>query len=171
MTDTSVATFDFIFALNVRAPFFLMQRVAPRMRRGGVIVNITSMLDYGGPPFLLGYAASKSALVTLTKGAANTLQRDGLHVVGINLGWTLTPAEQEVQTHLHGMPEDWAERLGTTQPFGRPLLPDDPAARSSCCTSVKSSIGPILRKVLGLQRRTYSGIRRADPGTQDRPTN
>jgi NAD(P)-dependent dehydrogenase (short-subunit alcohol dehydrogenase family) len=127
LADTSPATFDLIFALNVRAPFFLMQAVAPRMPAGGVIVNITSMLAYGGPPFLLGYSASKAALVALTRGAANTLKRQGLHVFGINLGWTLTPAEQEVQTRLHGMSPDWAARLGARQPFGRLLMPGDPA--------------------------------------------
>jgi NAD(P)-dependent dehydrogenase (short-subunit alcohol dehydrogenase family) len=128
LQDTTPETFDFIFALNVRAAFFLMQRTAPRMPPGGVIVNITSMLAYGGPPFLLAYSASKAALVALTKGAANTVKRDGLHVFGINLGWTWTPAEQEIQTRVHGLPADWAKTLGRKQPFGRLLLPEDPAA-------------------------------------------
>ncbi len=128
LQDTAPETFDFIFALNVRAAFFLMQRTAPKMPPGGVIVNITSMLAYGGPPFLLAYSASKAALVALTKGAANTVKRDGLHVFGINLGWTWTPAEQEVQTRVHGLPVDWHETLGGKQPFGRLLMPEDPAA-------------------------------------------
>lgn len=127
LADTTPDTFDFIFDLNVRAPFFLMQAVAPHMARGGVIVNVTSMLAYGGPPFLLPYSASKAALVALTKGVANTLKRDGVRAFGINLGWTWTPGEQDVQTRIHGLPEDWAETLGARQPFGRLLLPDDPA--------------------------------------------
>ena len=127
LSDTTPDTFDFIFGLNVRAPFFLMQAVAPRMARGGTIVNVTSMLAYGGPPFLLPYSASKAALVALTKGAANTLKRDGVRAFGINLGWTWTPGEQDVQTRVHGLPEDWVETLGAQQPFGRLLLPEDPA--------------------------------------------
>lgn len=126
--DTTPDTFDFIFALNVRAAFFMMQRTTPKMPRGGVIVNITSMLAYGGPPFLLAYSASKAALVTLTKGTANTVKRDGIRAFGINLGWTWTPAEQEVQTRLHSLPENWSETLGAKQPFGRLLMPEDPAA-------------------------------------------
>ncbi len=133
--DTAPETFDLIFALNVRAAFFMMQRATRRMPPGGVIVNITSMLAYGGPPFLLAYSASKAALVALTKGVANTVKRDGLHVFGINLGWTLTPAEQEVQTRVHGLPADWAETLGRKQPFGRLLMPDDPAALIAFLTS------------------------------------
>jgi NAD(P)-dependent dehydrogenase (short-subunit alcohol dehydrogenase family) len=128
LLDTTPDTFDFIFALNVRAAFFMMQRTTPRMPRGGVIVNITSMLAYGGPPFLLAYSASKAALVALTKGTANTVKRDGIRAFGINLGWTWTPAEQEVQTRLHGQPANWSEELGAKQPFGRLLMPEDPAA-------------------------------------------
>lgn len=127
ITDTTPETFDHIFALNVRAAFFMMQDVAPAIPRGGLIVNICSMLAYGGPPFLLAYSASKSALVTLTRGTANTLKRDRVRVFGINLGWTWTPAEQEVQTRVHGLPEDWSETIGAKQPFGRLLMPQDPA--------------------------------------------
>lgn len=128
LNDTTVETFDQIFAINVRAPFFMMQTVAPSMPRGGVIVNVCSMLAYGGPPFLLAYSSSKASLGTLTKGAANSLKWDGIRVFGINLGWTWTPAEQIVQTELHGLPENWREEVGSKQPFGRLLMPEDPAA-------------------------------------------
>jgi NAD(P)-dependent dehydrogenase (short-subunit alcohol dehydrogenase family) len=128
LNDTAPETFDFIFALNVRAPFFVMQRALPHLSHGAVMVNVTSMLAYGGPPFLLAYSASKAALVALTKGIANTVKRDGIRVFGINLGWTWTPAEQEVQTRVHGLPADWSEILGRKQPFGRLLMPEDPAA-------------------------------------------
>ena len=127
LLDATPATFDKVMAINARAPFLMMQAVAPVMPRGGVIVNVASMLAYGGPPFLLAYAASKAALVTITKGAANTLKRDGVRVFAINLGWTVTPAEREVQTRLHGLPESWVEDLGARQPFGRLLEPEDPA--------------------------------------------
>lgn len=127
LADTAPDTFDRIFALNVRAAFFTMQTVAPAMPKGAVIVNICSMLAYGGPPFLLAYSASKAALVALTRGTANTLKRDGVRVFGINLGWTWTPAEQDVQTRVHGLPENWRETVGAQQPFGRLLMPEDPA--------------------------------------------
>lgn len=125
--DTEPQTFDLLYALNVRAPFFFMQAVMPAMPRGGVIVNICSMLAYGGPPFLLAYSSSKAALVALTKGTANAVKRQGIHVFGINLGWTWTPGEQETQTKVHGLPENWRETVGVTQPFGRLLMPQDPA--------------------------------------------
>ena len=126
--DTSIATFDRLFAINARAPFFVLQACLPYLRqRGAVVVNVCSMLAYGGPPFLLGYSASKAALVALTKGAANALKRDRVRVFGINLGWTVTPNEHRIQTGLHGLPEDWATAVGSKQPFGRLLVPDDAA--------------------------------------------
>jgi NAD(P)-dependent dehydrogenase (short-subunit alcohol dehydrogenase family) len=128
LDDTDVATFNRVFGANARAPFFMMQLAAPSLRRReGVVVNVCSMLAYGGPPFLLAYSGSKSALVTLTKGAANTLKRDRVRVFGINLGWTATPSEHRVQTQRHGLPEDWAQTIGARQPFGRLLVADDVA--------------------------------------------
>ena len=131
--DTTEAGFDRLFAVNVKAPFFMTQNAAKVMlkRKSGVIINIASMLAHGGPPFLLTYSATKSAVVTMTKSAANTFKHDGIRVFAINLGWTVTPTEHLTQTKGHGMPEDWAEKVGAAQPFGRLLTPDDPAGLAS----------------------------------------
>ena len=62
-----------MFAVNVRAPFFLMQEAANIMRREkieGTMVNILSMSAHGGQPFISAYCGSKGALATLTKNAA-----------------------------------------------------------------------------------------------------
>ncbi len=128
LEDTDVATFDRLIGVNTRAPFFIMQTAAPRLKqRQGVIINVCSMLAYGGPPFLLAYSASKAALATITKGVANTLKRDRVRTFGVNLGWTATPSEHRVQTERHGLPANWAETIGAKQPFGRLLIPDDVA--------------------------------------------
>ena len=84
------------------------------------------MLAHGGPPFLLAHAASEAALVTVTEGAADTLERDRVRAFPIDLGWTVTPAEREVQTRLHGLSEARIEAWAR-QRFGRPPAPVDPA--------------------------------------------
>ncbi|MEM7491584.1 MAG: oxidoreductase [Pseudomonadota bacterium] len=127
LTDTTPELFDFVFQVNVRAPLLTMQVTVPAMTNGGTIVNVTSMLAHGGPPFLATYAASKAALVALTRNTANALKRDRIRVHAINLGWTWTPGEQRTQTETHGLAEDWRETVGATQPFGRLLMPEDPA--------------------------------------------
>ena len=71
--DTSPELFDKIFAVNTRAPFFLMQDTIRLMRRDkvqGTIVNISSMSAMGGQSFIAAYCASKGALDTLTRNAA-----------------------------------------------------------------------------------------------------
>ena len=129
LSDTTPALFDLIFQVNVRAPLLMMQVVAPAMTaRGGTIVNIASMLAHGGPPFLATYAASKAALVALTRNSANALKRDRVRCHAINLGWTWTPGEQRTQVETHGLAPDWSETVGVKQPFGRLLMPGDPAA-------------------------------------------
>ena len=128
LRDVTPEVFDLLMALNVRAPLFAMQAVTPHMPPGGVVVNIASFLAHGGPPFLLAYATSKGAIGVMTRNAANTLKRDGVRVHAINLGWTVTPAERITQRDAHGLPDDWPETVGATQPFGRLLTPDDPAA-------------------------------------------
>ena len=92
-------------AVNVRAPFFLIQSAARIMRREGVkgsIVNIGSVSGYGGQPFILAYCVSKGALATMTKNAAYSLMRHGIRVNQVNLGWMDTAAEDIVQRRFHG---------------------------------------------------------------------
>ncbi|WP_190971305.1 oxidoreductase [Pseudomonas oryzihabitans] len=129
LLDTSPETFDHIFDTNLRGNFFMMQHVGRLMKKtgGGVIINISSMMAHGGLPHLLPYSASKAALNLITRNASQALRFDRIRLHAINLGWTLTPAEHVTQTTQHGMPEDWAKHEGDKQPFGRLLLPKDPA--------------------------------------------
>ena len=71
--DTSPELFDRMFAINVRGPFFLMQEAIRLMIRDGIagaIVNIGSMSEHAGQPFISAYCASKGALATLTRNTA-----------------------------------------------------------------------------------------------------
>ena len=127
LDDTSVEDWDAMFALNVRAPFLLMQEAARVMRRegrGGSIVNVSSVSAYGGQSFLTAYCTSKGALDTLTKNAAYALQQDRIRVNGINVGWMATPNEHRVQ-RSEGKPEDRLEAADAQQPFGRILRPTE----------------------------------------------
>ena len=129
ITDTTPEAFDRLFEVNVRAPLFMMQEAAKHMvaAKSGVIINIASMLAYGGPPNLGTYAASKAALMTLSRNAANAFKRDGVRVFCVNLGWAVTDGEHELQTGFHKLPQDWAEQMGKRMPFGRLITADDVA--------------------------------------------
>jgi len=99
--DTTPELFDRIMALNVRAPFFLMQgaiRIMVKREIAGSILNIISMSSYGGQPFLCPYSTSKGALVTLTKNVAQSLVKARIRVNGLNLGWMDSPGEDVVRS-------------------------------------------------------------------------
>jgi NAD(P)-dependent dehydrogenase (short-subunit alcohol dehydrogenase family) len=119
---------DSLLAVNLRAPMLLIQAAIPHMRArgGGSIVNIGSVNAYIGEPKLCPYSVSKGGLMTLTKNAAATLNRDHIRVNQINVGWTLTEGEHKVKL-LEGKGENWLADAVTTRPWGRLLSPDDVA--------------------------------------------
>lgn len=127
--NTTVEFWDHQFAVNVRAPFLLIQecvRIMRREKQPGSIVNIQSVAGYAGLPFLMSYSTTKGALSTLTKNLANSLRQDQIRVNGVNLGWTDTPGEVVVQ-RLQGAPEDWLQKGEQSSPFGRLMKPYDVA--------------------------------------------
>jgi len=131
IVDTSIDLFDALIAVNVRAPFVLMQGAIDIMRRNqieGSVINIGSVAAYGALPFLAPYATSKGALMALTKNVAFAMQRDRIRVNQLNIGWMNTPTEHRIQTEVHGQPENWVEIAGATLPFGRLLEPAEVAA-------------------------------------------
>ena len=139
--DTSPALFDQMFAVNVRAPFFLMQEAITLMKREkteGAIVNIGSMSAMGGQPFISAYCASKAALATLTRNTAYALLRNRIRVNQLNLGWMATEAEDRIQRDYHGAPEDWLEKAAAGQPNGRLIDPEE-AARAVAFLSCSES--------------------------------
>jgi NAD(P)-dependent dehydrogenase (short-subunit alcohol dehydrogenase family) len=123
LEDTSVELWDLLFAVNVRAPFILIQEAA-RLMDGGSVVNIITMASHGGEPVLTAYAASKGALATLTRNLGYSLQPKRIRVNGLNIGWTATEGEHGVQTGT-GQAADWLADADAGRPFGRLLRPDD----------------------------------------------
>lgn len=135
--DTSPELFDAIFAVNVRAPFFLMQAAIKLMVANGTegsIVNIITMTSHGGQSFLTPYAASKGALVTLTKNVAFSAMRNRIRVNGLNIGWMDTPHEDDIQKQYHQAADDWLEKAEREQPFGRLLKPREVARGVAFCS-------------------------------------
>ncbi|TPM34409.1 SDR family oxidoreductase [Mesorhizobium sp. B2-3-5] len=126
--DASLDDWASLFAVNARAPFFLMQAVIADMKKrgqGGAILNILSINAHCGAPELAVYSATKGALSTLTKNAANAHRFDRIRVNGINVGWTDTPAERVMQSETLGHGPGWLDAANAAQPFGRLLAPHD----------------------------------------------
>lgn len=141
--DTTVELWDQIFAVNVRAPFLLIQGAVEIMRRvgeGGTIVNIGSVSSYGSVPDLLPYAASKAALIAATKNVAYAVAWDRIRVNCINPGWMDTPAEDTIQRQYHGQGSDWLSQAESRQPFGKLIKPEELAGLVAFVTSNDSGV-------------------------------
>jgi NAD(P)-dependent dehydrogenase (short-subunit alcohol dehydrogenase family) len=138
--STPLPLWDRIQAINLRAPFLLIQAVIPHMRAqgGGSIVNIGSVNAYIGEPKLCAYSVSKGGLMTLTKNAAACLSRYRIRVNQVNVGWTLTEGEHEVKL-AEGKGENWLEDAVKTRPFGRLLEPRDIAYAAAYFASDQSA--------------------------------
>ena len=141
--DTSPELFDRMFAVNVRAPFFLMQGALKIMRREsiqGSIVNILSMSAHGGQPFITAYCSSKGALATLTKNVAFGVMRHGIRVNGLCIGWMDTPGEDRIMRLYHGAQDGWKEEAEAKLPKGRLLKADEVARAVTFLASEESGL-------------------------------
>ena len=132
--DTTPELWDRIMTVNVRSPFFAIQRVAREAIEGGFtagVVNILSVAALCGQSFLAPYSASKAALANVTKNAAQALRGHRIRVNGINCGWMDTPGEDAIQRKYHDGGDDWLERAEAAQPFGMLVKPEHVAGLAS----------------------------------------
>jgi hypothetical protein len=155
--DTSPDLFDRMFAVNVRAPFFLMQDALTLMKKTGTrgtVVNILSMSGHGGQSFISAYCGSKGALATLTRNVAASVMRSHIRVNGLNIGWMDTPGEDRIMKTYHAAEEGWLKKAEAGRPFGRLLKPTEVARAVAYLSSDESGLmtGSIIdfdQQVLG----------------------
>ncbi|MEV4807850.1 SDR family oxidoreductase [Nonomuraea sp. NPDC049421] len=93
---TTRAEFDHLFAVNVRAPYFIVQRALPLMRDGGRIVTISSVATRMANPAQTSFAMTKGAIETMSLTLANELGARGITVNAVAPGATRTPANGAV---------------------------------------------------------------------------
>ncbi len=127
--STSPELFDAMFATNVRGPYFLMQDAIKLMIRDGIegaIVNIGSISEHAGQPFINAYCASKGALSTLTRNSAFSVMKNRIRVNQLNVGWMSTDHEREIQLAARNDP-DWEAKAAAALPFGRLVDPAEAA--------------------------------------------
>ena len=84
--ETTVEDFDALFAVNVRAPYFLMQQLLPVMCKGSSVVLLSSLAAHASVGTLSAYAATKGAIDTLVKHLAAALGERGIRVNAVAPG-------------------------------------------------------------------------------------
>lgn len=155
----SAAIWDELFAVNSRAGFLLMQAAISDMKRrgaGGAIVNILSMNAHCGIPELAIYAASKGAMLTLTKNAAHAHMADRIRINGINLGWVATEGERRMQADVLGRGDGWLEAAAAAQPLGRLVTAEECARLVAFLLSDASA--PMSGAIIDFEQKVAGAI-------------
>ena len=124
---TPIEDADYMMAVNVRAPFRLMQAaVAPLAETRGTIINVSSVAGLRAFPGVLAYCVSKAALDQLTRCAALELAPKGIRVNAVNPGVVISELHRR-----SGMDEEryaaFLEHSRSTHPLGRVGTPAEVA--------------------------------------------
>jgi 3-oxoacyl-[acyl-carrier protein] reductase len=96
--ETTIEDFDRLFAVNVRAPFFLVQQVLPILHEGSSIVLLSSLAAHASVGTLAAYAATKGAIDTLVKHFASALGGRGIRVNAVSPGVVATEMSSFAKT-------------------------------------------------------------------------
>lgn len=125
--NTNLNAWDYMFDINLRSVFLLMQLAVPYLEKTrGAIVNVSSVTGLRAFPGVLAYCVSKAGVDQLTRCAALELANKGIRVNAVNPG--------VIRTELHlrgGMDEKayeaFVEHSKTTHPLGRIGNPEEVA--------------------------------------------
>ncbi len=115
--EFSTEEFDRTFKTNVYALFWLSRAALPRMKPGSAIINTASIQAYDPSPNLLPYAATKSAIVSMTKTLSKIGMKQGVRVNAVAPGPVWTPLIPST------MPEEKVKSFGKDTSFERAAQP------------------------------------------------
>jgi NAD(P)-dependent dehydrogenase (short-subunit alcohol dehydrogenase family) len=143
---TTPEQFDRMYHVNVRAQFFLTQKIGENMlaNGGGTVCNVTSIHGFQGAPEHTIYAGTKGAIIAMTRTMGVELAHKGIRVNAIAPGWVT------VENYRKAIPNfDEAaatESAKNSVPVGRPGRPLDIAqlAVFLCCDESQFIIGQTI---------------------------
>ncbi len=120
--ETTVDDFNDLFAVNVRAPYFLVQQLLPTLCEGSSIVLLSSLAAHASVGTLSAYAATKGAIDTLVKHFASALGGRGIRVNAVAPGVVDTDMSSFART------DAGRDSIMGMQALKRVAQPDDIAA-------------------------------------------
>jgi hypothetical protein len=115
--EISDEEWDITFRTNIHAMFYLTKAVQPHMKKGGAIINTTSINADAPSPQLLAYATTKGAIQNFTGGLAQLLAERGIRVNCVAPGPVWTPLIPST------MPSEKVTHFGEQVPMKRPAQP------------------------------------------------
>ncbi len=130
LEHTSEATFDEMFNLNAKGPFFAVKKFAPLITRGGSVVLTTSVANVKGMPMIAAYGGAKAALRSFARTFAAELLPLGIRVNAMSPGPIETPIigkafpDKATADHLTGEMREAnpMKRFGTPEEAAKAVL-------------------------------------------------
>jgi NAD(P)-dependent dehydrogenase (short-subunit alcohol dehydrogenase family) len=126
LENTSEATFDEMFNLNAKGPFFAVQKLAPLIAQGGAVVLTTSAANVKGMPMIAAYGGAKAALRSFARTFAAELLPRGIRVNAVSPGPIETPIIGKAFPDK-AMADHLAAQMQETNPMKRFGTPDEVA--------------------------------------------
>ncbi|HDR7356104.1 SDR family oxidoreductase (plasmid) [Bacillus wiedmannii] len=118
LEESTEESFDEVMNINVKAPFFVIQKALPRLKDGGRIINISSFVTRVATPSVFAYSISKGAINTLTHTLAQQLGARDITVNAILPGIINTEMNAETLGNKDG--KKYAAGLSTFNRWGEP---------------------------------------------------
>ena len=133
LLESDEASFDRLFAVNVKGMFFVMQRVLQRMvdagTAGASVINMASQAGRRGEALVSHYCATKAAVISYTQSAAIAMAPHGIRVNAIAPGVVDTPMWSHVDAlfarYEGRAPGEKKRQVGLEVPLGRMGTPGD----------------------------------------------
>lgn len=128
LIDTDEDTYDKVFNVNLKAPYFLLKHVLRTMieQKGGSVVFFGSAhMDYGQED-RTAYALTKGTLYTLSTHIAHHYAKYGIRSNYLVMGWTSTEGELQLREEEGISEEQLKSEASEIIPMGRMLTPNDP---------------------------------------------
>ena len=146
LLDSSEASFDKLFAVNVKGLFFTMQKVLARMvaqGRRGAVINMASQAGRRGEALVSHYCATKAAVISYTQSAALAMAPHQIRVNAIAPGVIDTPMWAHVDAlfaRFENLPLGEKKRqVGLAVPLGYMGAPEDIAGAAVFLASDEAS--------------------------------
>jgi 2-keto-3-deoxy-L-fuconate dehydrogenase len=127
--QTEEADFDRLYQVNVKGVFNCVKAILPRMKKkGGVIINMASIVSHVAVKERLGYTMTKGAVFAMTNAIAKDYLSYGIRCNSVSPARVHTPfVDDYLEKNYMGKEKEMFERLSKTQPIGRMAEPQEVA--------------------------------------------